>query len=108
MESPLMRATVYRALVAARELAPLRRPLEALRGEGSPPREESRCDPAWARLQLSTARLSNERFRRATGFAPELTFEEGLRRTVPWFEAFGLLPGPGRAPARSVAEAFEP
>jgi predicted dehydrogenase/nucleoside-diphosphate-sugar epimerase len=91
MRSPLLRSTVYRALVAARNLPGLRGPLNRLRGENPPP-SEPLCNEHWARLQLSAARLSNQRLRETLGFTPAVDFAEGLKRTRPWFEQFGLIP----------------
>jgi nucleoside-diphosphate-sugar epimerase len=93
-EAPLLRDTVFRAYLALRDrseavaaLARTVRQTSMCIDEGSPVYERH-----WAEIQLSRARLSSRRAAEGLGFIAVVDFEDGLRRTVEWSVAEGLLP----------------
>ena len=109
MESPAMRATVFRAYLALREKQIFRPYLERMR-DGATVADSSAADrkgfsEMWTMLQLSEARLSSERAAALIDFRPRVGFNEGLHRTTTWFERYGLAPV-GLSSESSPREAF--
>lgn len=48
-------------------------------------------DTYWTNMQLSEARLSPTRAEALLGFRARVDFAEGIRRTMPWFQDYGLM-----------------
>ncbi len=94
MESPAMRATVFRGYLALRRKPILSPYLEKLRGGASSASSNSAPKKAfsemWTMLQLSEARLSSERAAAVVGFRPRVGFAEGFQRTTAWLERYSL------------------
>jgi nucleoside-diphosphate-sugar epimerase len=95
LDSPLMRATAFRAYLVLRTHPSARRRLEKLLASGDAPTRASaaRYDANWVQMQMSEARLSVSRLETVLGFKADVSFEEGFRRSCLWFRAFGLLRG---------------
>lgn len=92
-ESPAVRATIFRAYLALRDKQMLRPYVAGLRStsanavNGAGPA----FDELWTTLQLSEARLRSTRAEEVINFRARVDFSEGLRRSVAWFQRFGLM-----------------
>jgi predicted dehydrogenase/nucleoside-diphosphate-sugar epimerase len=93
LKSPLMQATAFRAYLFLREKKSLGARLSRLKNAAAQNRSASRRDwnEHWINLQLSESRLSPARAERLIGFKARIDFAEGLRRSLDWFEQFGLV-----------------
>ena len=84
---------MLRAYLALRDKAVLRPYVAGLRSGGTVSKEGgSSFNELWTSMQLSEARLSAALSEEVLGFRARVGFKEGLRRSVLWFERFGLLP----------------
>ena len=85
---------MLRAYLALRDKAVLRPYVAGLRSVGGTISKEggSSFNELWTSMQLSEARLSAALSEQVLGFRARVGFREGLRRSVLWFERFGLLP----------------
>jgi nucleoside-diphosphate-sugar epimerase len=94
LKSPLMQATLFRAYLRLRDYPQVKARLERLKQVTAPasPELQERWHEVWARLQLSEARLSSARAGQVLGFSAKIDFAEGLKRTIAWFERYGLVP----------------
>ena len=94
LKSPLMQATAFRAYLFLREKQSLGARLSRLKNAAAQNRSasERNWNEHWINLQLSEARLSPARAERLMGFTAQIDFAEGLRRSLDWFEQFGLAP----------------
>ncbi len=94
LKSPLMQATAFRAYLFLREKQSLGARLSRLKNGAAQNRSgsERNWNEHWINLQLSQARLSPARSEQLIGFTAQIDFAEGLRRSLDWFEQFGLVP----------------
>ena len=109
MESPAMRATVFRVYLALRGKPIFRPYLERIR-DGASAADSNAADnkgfsEMWTMLQVSEARLSSERAAALIGFRPRVGFAEGLHRTTTWLERYSLATV-GLSSESSPSEAF--
>ena len=94
-ESPAVQATVFQGYLALRNSRAFKPYLEKLRSNSSAigPSNAVDFDEMWTALQLSDARLYSAKAESLIGFRANVSFSEGLRRTVSWFGLYGLTPG---------------
>jgi len=91
-ESPVVNATVFRAYLALRNKKMFRRYATRWRREATAMDERSGdFDRDWSNMQLSEARLSPALAEAVLGFRARVDFAEGMRRTIPWFQDYGLM-----------------
>jgi nucleoside-diphosphate-sugar epimerase len=93
LQSPLMQATVFRGYLALRERPAVRSKLNMLRN-GAPGKTTGfpgNWNEHWIKLQLSESCLSSERAEKELGFKAKVNFAAGLRRSLGWFQQYGLV-----------------
>lgn len=94
MESPAMKATVWRAYLSLRERRAIRPYVKRMRAAETrmPEKKRNRFHKLWTWLQLSEARLQPTRARNLLGFRAATGFDEGLRLTAKWFACYHFIP----------------
>jgi nucleoside-diphosphate-sugar epimerase len=92
LESPLMKATAFRAYMALRERPSVQARLGVLKDSRGRGPAGLKWSKRWLNLQLSAARLSSQRAAQELGYRSRVDFTEGLSRTAHWFRMRGWLP----------------
>jgi predicted dehydrogenase/nucleoside-diphosphate-sugar epimerase len=92
-ESPVVKATALRGYLALRNQTMFRRYATRFRRQAARVDEHSGdFDRDWTNMQLSEARLRPTLAEAVLGFRARVDFAEGMRRTIPWFQHYGLAP----------------
>jgi predicted dehydrogenase/nucleoside-diphosphate-sugar epimerase len=94
-ESPVVKATALRAYWTLRNIEMFRRYAARYRRSAVSATDKdepgAEIDMDWSNMQLSEARLSPALAEAVLGFRARVDFAEGMRRTIPWFQDYGLI-----------------